>query len=188
MLHQKPASRGDADHRPAAAQAAPERRVAAPRGSRRAAGAPAAAQAGRDSGHRHAGLLLLKEGRSAVLLGWEGETKRACCSAKATAAKVVSRELLADDYSGRVFFAQPQHKFDVNHGTLIPRARSWFRDTLKRSRWLYADAIAASLVINLIALAAPLFVMNVYDRVVPNQATATLWVLAIGIAAPTCST
>ena len=89
--------------------------------------------------------------------------------------------MLVEDYSGRVFFAQPQHKFDTNTGTLIPRARSWFRDTLKRSRWLYADAIAASLVINLIALAAPLFVMNVYDRVVPNQATATLWILAAGI-------
>ena len=72
-------------------------------------------------------------------------------------------------------------RVDTSSGTLIPRARSWFRDTLKRSRWLYADAIAASLVINLIALAAPLFVMNVYDRVVPNQATATLWMLAIGI-------
>jgi ATP-binding cassette subfamily C protein LapB len=83
--------------------------------------------------------------------------------------------------TARVFFAQPQHKFDVTNGSLIPRARSWFRDTLKRSRWLYADAIAASLVINIIALAAPLFVMNVYDRVVPNQATATLWVLAVGI-------
>ncbi|PMZ42731.1 type I secretion system permease/ATPase, partial [Pseudomonas sp. GW247-3R2A] len=81
----------------------------------------------------------------------------------------------------KVFFAQPQHKFDVNHGTLIPRARSWFRDTLKRSRWLYADAIAASFLINIIAMAAPLFVMNVYDRVVPNQAESTLWVLAIGI-------
>jgi ATP-binding cassette subfamily C protein LapB len=69
----------------------------------------------------------------------------------------------------------------VTKGSLIPRARSWFKDTLKLSRWLYADAIAASLVINLIALAAPLFVMNVYDRVVPNQATATLWVLAAGI-------
>ena len=126
-------------------------------------------------------LLLLKEGRSAVLLGWESDTARLLLSESDGGEVHVSREVLSQDYSGRVFFAQPQHKFDVTSGTLIPRARSWFKDTLKRSRWLYADAIAASLVINLIALAAPLFVMNVYDRVVPNQATATLWVLAIGI-------
>ena len=126
-------------------------------------------------------LLLLKEGRSAVLLGWEGDTARLLLSESDGGEVQITREVLSQDYSGRVFFAQPQHKFDVTSGTLIPRARSWFKDTLKRSRWLYADAIAASLVINLIALAAPLFVMNVYDRVVPNQATATLWVLAIGI-------
>ncbi|TFY84425.1 type I secretion system permease/ATPase [Pseudomonas kairouanensis] len=126
-------------------------------------------------------LLLLKEGRCAVLLSWEGDTARLLLSESDGGEVQVSREALSQDYSGRVFFAQPQHKFDVTSGTLIPRARSWFKDTLKRSRWLYADAIAASLVINLIALAAPLFVMNVYDRVVPNQATATLWVLAIGI-------
>ena len=127
-------------------------------------------------------LLLLKEGRSAVLLGWtEDDRARLLLSESDGGEVTVSRELLVDDYSGKVFFAQPQHKFDVNHGTLIPRARSWFRDTLKRSRWLYADAIAASLLINIIAMAAPLFVMNVYDRVVPNQAESTLWVLAIGI-------
>jgi len=127
-------------------------------------------------------LLLLKEGRSAVLLGWaEDDQARLLLSESDGGEVTVSRELLADDYSGKVFFAQPQHKFDVNHGTLIPRARSWFRDTLKRSRWLYADAIAASLLINIIAMAAPLFVMNVYDRVVPNQAESTLWVLAVGI-------
>ena len=126
-------------------------------------------------------LLLLKDGRSAVLLSWEGDDARLLLSESDGGEVQVSREVLSQDYSGRVFFAQPQHKFDVTSGTLIPRARSWFKDTLKRSRWLYADAIAASLVINLIALAAPLFVMNVYDRVVPNQATATLWVLAIGI-------
>lgn len=126
-------------------------------------------------------LLLLKEGRSAVLVGWDGETARLLLSESEGGEVHVTREVLSQDYSGRVFFAQPQHKFDVTTGTLIPRAHSWFKDTLKRSRWLYADAIAASLVINLIALAAPLFVMNVYDRVVPNQATATLWVLAVGI-------
>lgn len=126
-------------------------------------------------------MLLLKDARCAVLVGWEGDIARLLLSESDGGEVRVGRDVLADDYSGRVFFAQPQHKFDVTNGSLIPRARSWFRDTLKRSRWLYADAIAASLVINLIALAAPLFVMNVYDRVVPNQATTTLWVLAAGI-------
>nr|WP_186353030.1 type I secretion system permease/ATPase [Pseudomonas gessardii] len=127
-------------------------------------------------------LLLLKDGRSAVLLGWQGEDEAQVLLSESDGGEtIVKREALADDYIGKVFFAQPQHKFDVSHGTLIPRARSWFRDTLKRSRWLYADAIAASFLINLIAMAAPLFVMNVYDRVVPNQAIATLWVLATGI-------
>lgn len=58
---------------------------------------------------------------------------------------------------------------------------AWFRDTLKLSRWLYADAMLASLLINVLGLMVPLFVMQTYDRVVPNQATATLWVLAIGL-------
>jgi ATP-binding cassette, subfamily C, bacterial LapB len=126
-------------------------------------------------------MLLLKEGRCAVLLGWDGDTARLLISESDGGEVRVEREALLKDFSGKVFFAQPQHKYDVTLGSVIPRARSWFKDTLKLSRWLYADAIAASFVINLIALAAPLFVMNVYDRVVPNQATATLWVLAAGI-------
>lgn len=126
-------------------------------------------------------LLLLRDGRAAVLLGWQNDQARLLLSESDGGEVLVARDVLLEDYSGRVFFAQPQHKYDTQRGTLIPRARSWFRDTLKRSRWLYADAIAASLVINVIALAAPLFVMNVYDRVVPNQATATLWILAAGI-------
>ena len=126
-------------------------------------------------------LLLLRDGRCTTLLGWEGDTARLLLSESDGGEVRVDRATLAEDYSGRVFFAQPQHKFDVNHGSLIPRAKSWFKDTLKRSRWLYIDAIAASLIINIIAMAAPLFVMNVYDRVVPNQATSTLFVLAIGI-------
>ncbi|MBZ1530431.1 hypothetical protein J3323_11325, partial [Leuconostoc mesenteroides] len=99
-------------------------------------------------------MLLLKEGRCAVLLGWENEDTARLLLSESDGGEVhVTREALQGDYSGKVFFAQPQHKFDVNHGNLIPRARSWFRDTLLRSKWLYIDAIAASLVINLIALA-----------------------------------
>ena len=127
-------------------------------------------------------LLSLREGRCALLLGWDEQGQARIMPSESEGGEVrVSAEILAEDYAGQVFFAQPQHKFDFNRGELIPRASSWFRDTLKRSRWLYMDAIAASLLINLIGLATPLFVMNVYDRVVPNQAVATLWVLAIGI-------
>lgn len=127
-------------------------------------------------------LLELREGRSAILLGWAANGDARLLLSESEGGEVqVKAALLAEDYSGQAFFAQPRHRFDVGHGNLIPRARSWFRDTLKRSRWLYIDAVAASLLINLIGLAAPLFVMNVYDRVVPNQATATLWVLAVGI-------
>ncbi|GLZ87753.1 ABC transporter [Metapseudomonas resinovorans] len=127
-------------------------------------------------------LLLLKEGRCAVMLGWDDDGSARLLLSESDGGEVkVTRDLLQEDYSGHVFFAQPQHKYDLNQGSLIPRTKSWFRDTLKRSRWLYTDAVAASLLINLIGLGAPLFVMNVYDRVVPNQAVATLWVLAVGI-------
>ena len=127
-------------------------------------------------------LLLLRDGRSALLLGWEADGQARIMPSETEGGEVrVSIETLAEDYSGRVFFAQPQHKFDFTRGELVPRASSWFRDTLKRSRWLYIDAVAASLLINLIGLGAPLFVMNVYDRVIPNKASATLWVLALGV-------
>ena len=39
----------------------------------------------------------------------------------------------------------------------------------------------AALLVNILALASPLFIMNVYDRVVPNGAIASLIALSIGL-------
>ena len=50
----------------------------------------------------------------------------------------------------------------------------------------HADELAA-LLVNLFALALPMFSMNVYDRVVPNNAVETLWALAVGIALVLCA-
>jgi len=57
----------------------------------------------------------------------------------------------------------------------------WFWSELRKERQALSPVLLASLVINVLAIALPLFTMNVYDRVIPNRAGATLWVLAIGV-------
>ncbi|WP_237716754.1 type I secretion system permease/ATPase, partial [Pseudomonas donghuensis] len=127
-------------------------------------------------------LLLLKDGRCAVLRRW-GDDGRALilpCEAEG-GEQWVSRQELLEAYAGEALFARPRHELEDLRAPLMPRVNAWFRDTLKLSRWLYSDAILASLLINLLGLMVPLFVMQTYDRVVPNQATSTLWVLTAGL-------
>ena len=57
---------------------------------------------------------------------------------------------------------------------------NWFWSIVKQSRSIYGAVILASVFINLFALVSPLFIMNVYDRVIPNNATETGWALGLG--------
>ncbi|SLJ88132.1 ATP-binding cassette, subfamily C, LapB [Enterobacter sp. NFR05] len=127
-------------------------------------------------------ILLLKNDQAAVLIGWDDNQQARLLPSETEGGEItLSRETLAENYSGRAIFISPEHEFDAQPTATIPRTTAWFQDTLKLSKFLYFDAVIASFLVNLVALCAPLFVMNVYDRVVPNQATATLWVLAIGV-------
>ena len=127
-------------------------------------------------------ILILKNNRTAVLFGWSENGQARLLTGDTNGGEIaVEPSVLAEEYSGITLFIQPIHQSERTKASLLPRTRTWFRDTLKLSRFLYVDAIVASFLINVIALCTPLFVMNVYDRVVPNQATSTLWVLAIGI-------
>src|SRR3546814_8412991 len=65
--------------------------------------------------------------------------------------------------------------------TKLSEPRAWFWGTLWQFWPIYSRVLLASVLINCFAIPSPLFIMNVYDRVVPNQAVETLWVLAAGV-------
>ena len=127
--------------------------------------------------------ILLLENHSAVLLldrqndgqlkvrfpegGENGET--------------LSLDELEAQYSGVAIFVRPRFRFDERTPELGQvRGRHWFWSVVSDNWRLYRDALLASLVINVLAVVVPLFTMNVYDRVVPNHALETLWVLSLG--------
>ena len=90
---------------------------------------------------------------------------------------------LQKSYKGYCFFVKPVYQFDKRSEQKDDAEKKkghWFWGTVTRSWRIYRDVFVASLLINIFAVASPLFVMNVYDRVVPNSAFDTLWVLAIG--------
>ena len=61
------------------------------------------------------------------------------------------------------------------------RRQHWFWSEVWKVRREFWPVLLAALIVNLLALAVPLFTMNVYDRVIPNKAVPTLWVLAVGV-------
>jgi len=89
---------------------------------------------------------------------------------------------LEEVYTNYVFYVRPVARIDDRAGPAeIDNARDWFWSALKDSKGIYTEVVLAAIMINLFALGSSLFIMNVYDRVVPNNATETLWVLAVGV-------
>ncbi|PRY63596.1 ATP-binding cassette subfamily C protein LapB [Vreelandella songnenensis] len=130
-------------------------------------------------------ILLLEPGRACVLLALDLKTQKAqvIFPELSDAAVEVPLDELHAGYSGEAIYVRPKFRADNTSepGVKKQRDQHWFWGVIRENRRLYRDIVLGSVAVNLFALAMPLFVLNVYDRVVPNQATETLWVLAIGV-------
>nr|ART38715.1 G248 [uncultured bacterium] len=129
-------------------------------------------------------VLLLNERRAVVLLGWQADgSGRIADPDSGMGEDIWPRQRLVDAYAGSALLVRPAPIFDersAEHGDLV--SGHWFWGTLRNLWPIYGEVLLAAFLVNVFALAMPLFTMNVYNRVVPNRAIETLWVLAIGVA------
>lgn len=129
-------------------------------------------------------IVLLRDQRACVLMGWSADGAEATViypDLNEAAVSVPSGELLADEM-GSVIVCRPRFRFDQRTPRTGTSERGhWFWDAIRANMPIYRDVLLAAFFINVFALALPIFTMNVYDRVVPNYAVETLWMLAIGV-------
>ncbi|MBT3622570.1 MAG: type I secretion system permease/ATPase [Gammaproteobacteria bacterium] len=120
-------------------------------------------------------VLEMKGDQAAILVERNGDVATVLFLDEQEKTHEIEITSLEERYDGNCYLLKP--------GMAVEGiSKDWFWSTIRKSRGLYAEVLVASLLINLFALVTPLFIMNVYDRVVPNHAIETLWVLASGIA------
>ncbi len=128
-------------------------------------------------------ILVLAEQRSCVLTAYDAEkaTAKVIFPDSSETVESVPIEELAVGFTGFVIFLRPDNRIG-RPATVADKNKkeNWLWSTVSTAVSLYKDVLLASVFIGLLSLAMPLFVMNVYDRVVPNAAIETLWVLAVG--------
>ncbi len=132
-------------------------------------------------------ILVLKDNHACVLLGWDATgdglpQARLLMPETGQGSVSLPRDELLARYAGVTLFVRPHFRFDARTPEVRkPAARHWFWSAILTQRFVYRDVLWAALLVNVFALAFPMFSMNVYDRVVPNNAVETLWALSIGV-------
>jgi ATP-binding cassette, subfamily C, bacterial LapB len=134
-------------------------------------------------------ILVLANNQTCVLVAWADDgDARVLLPATGQGEVKLSRANLAEKYAGITLFVRPQFRFDGRAREVRGTKRGhWFWSAIGAQRFVYRDVLWAAALVNLFAIAFPIFSMNVYDRVVPNNAVETLWALAAGIVLVLCA-
>jgi ATP-binding cassette subfamily C protein LapB len=127
-------------------------------------------------------ILMLKDKKALVLQELDIEKNIATVSLPETGGEEqLTIEELESSFVGYLFLIKQQYRGDRNFDVHLNSSKEhWLWQKIKNTSSIYRDVIIASVMINIFALVSPLFVMNIYDKVIPNLAFESLWVLAIG--------
>ncbi|MCC7684607.1 type I secretion system permease/ATPase [Janthinobacterium sp. FW305-128] len=127
-------------------------------------------------------LLLNGEGQALVVLAIADGKYECHVPGIAGSAWLDAAALAREVPEGRWVAVRPVMFFDQRSLLYsMPVAGRWFWDVFNRNRWVFRWALLGTLVLNVIGALVPFYAMAVYDRVIPNNATSSLWVLTIAV-------
>ena len=90
--------------------------------------------------------------------------------------EILPRKQRADRLKPFMILARRNHSVSATKGK-----NDWFWGSLAQGKWLYVQVLFAAAITNFLGLSTSLFIMVVYDRVVPNEAIESLIALTIGV-------
>ena len=126
-------------------------------------------------------VLLLQDDTAVVLVQHDGETATVALPDTGRGAVHLPLKALEEKYAGYAILIKPEYRAYDERQDVAAVSTHWFWGSVAPLWPAYVQVFLAAALVNILVIAAPLFVMNVYDRVLPNKAVSTLWVLAIGM-------
>ena len=130
-------------------------------------------------------VLIMKDGTALILVGIDTKNQSVKVldpTLDPSTPRIAGVDALVADYTGYAFLVRAAAEADARAVAAgdLPR-NHWFWSVVKRYWRSYGHIALAAFLVNMLALATPLFTMSVYDRVVPNGAIPSLIALSIGL-------
>ena len=127
-------------------------------------------------------VLVMNDEQACVLLKLSNNEKSAIIwSPETQSERSVKFADLNKAYSGYAIYIHPKPEFDNSESIhQDDHDRHWFWGPMLECKSIYARVAVAAILVNIFGLTSPIFIMNIYNRVIPNNAIETGWVLGLG--------
>ncbi len=126
-------------------------------------------------------ILLLKNDRAVVLYGFgKRNTVLIHDPLLGEGTGQIARTELQQAYTGYAILLRAEHRDDIA-ATAVGRQGHWFWSALAANKWSYTQVLLAAVLANVLGLTTSIFIMVVYDRILPNEATESLIALTFGV-------
>ncbi|MFP7571863.1 type I secretion system permease/ATPase [Marivita sp. S2033] len=127
-------------------------------------------------------IALMKNGQAVLVLSQDHTTLTIWDEARSNKTERVDIAEFAPFYGGVLVRGEAPVQTLVDAHRATRDNAHWFWGSFSNYTRQFGEVALGSFVANLLAVSVALFSLQVYDRVIPHQSTATLWVLAIGAA------